>query len=444
MGLLIPVTLSLFVIISESNKILSHFSTVEFRNRQQARALAQIRAQMAMSTYYCMASIDSHLSPSADLAEKNKDLCFANLEGAMAQLNRDLVSNSNGQLRERLDQIYNKIEKATDRLSTKDRIQIVDEMNAVVDETGTDESIIWGEQTAEYGHLLSHFKSYYRTFYLLVANIAAIAILLITINYIKLRKEKRLEIIEKEVEANRIQMIHHEKMSALGEMAAGIAHEINNPLTVIKSKAIVIKRDVESGNPDPEKIFKEVERITSMSDRVAKIIRGLRNFARDGAADPFEVCNVVDLVQDVLEITSARMQDHGIELRVNTGAKAIIAQIRPTQILQVMVNLLNNAHDAIEKNELKWVELSLHDGPENIEIWVTDSGNGISREIQEKIFQPFFTTKEVGKGTGLGLGITVGIIKSHQGTIFVDNTCPNTRFKVVLPKKQVPSKAVAA
>lgn len=436
-GLLIPATLILFVMIFKSNEILSHFSTIEFRNRQQARALAQIRAQLAMSSYYCTTFLDQNAKLNPVLREEMRDACYTNIEGAMAQVNEDMVANKDNQLRKNMESIYSRVEKFEKFSTFEDRIELARELAKVADQTGIDESLIWGEQTAEYSHLLTHFRSYYRFFYLLMANIVGISVLLVVGNWLKVRNDRRLESAEKEVEASRVQLIHQGKMSALGEMAAGIAHEINNPLTVIKSKAALIKREAESGAPDGEKIGREVVKISSMSDRVAKIIRGLRNFARDGAADPFEETNLVELVSDVLEITAARMQDHGVELRIIKNDSPVIADIRPTQILQVMVNLLTNAHDAIEKNENKWVELSIHDQKNSVEIWVIDSGTGIPKHIQEKIFQPFFTTKEVGKGTGLGLSITVGIIKSHGGTISIDNKSPNTKFVVSLPKKHI-------
>jgi len=103
---------------------------------------------------------------------------------------------------------------------------------------------------------------------------------------------------------------------------------------------------------------------------------------------------------------------------------------------------LNNAHDAIAARAEKWIKISVVDGNGFLEIKVTDSGTGISAEIREKIFQPFFTTKEIGKGTGMGLSISSGIIKNHCGELRVDEKCPNTCFSIRLPKKQL--RAVAA
>ena len=105
-----------------------------------------------------------------------------------------------------------------------------------------------------------------------------------------------------------------------------------------------------------------------------------------------------------------------------------------TQISQVLLNLIHNAYDAIEKEKIRWIELCAKETAENIEISVTDSGPGIPEAIRHKILEPFFTTKAVGKGTGLGLSISARLIKSHQGQLFVDATSKNTKFVILLPK----------
>ncbi|MBI3556955.1 MAG: GHKL domain-containing protein [Deltaproteobacteria bacterium] len=111
-------------------------------------------------------------------------------------------------------------------------------------------------------------------------------------------------------------------------------------------------------------------------------------------------------------------------------------ECRDIQILTIIMNLVNNARDALEDQPEKWVRLHVTEENDFVEISVTDSGKGISRNIQEKIFQPFFTTKELGKGTGLGLSIAKGIVESHRGALYYDSFCANTRFIVRLPKLQ--------
>ena len=127
---------------------------------------------------------------------------------------------------------------------------------------------------------------------------------------------------------------------------------------------------------------------------------------------------------------------HDIELIVQQVHASVYIECRSVQMVQILVNLINNSHDAIENLEDRWIRLEAVDYGEFIELAVVDSGPGIPFEIQQKVMQPFFTTKEVGKGTGLGLSIARGIAQSHKGTLSIDNNCPNTRIVMTLPKSQ--------
>jgi signal transduction histidine kinase len=108
-----------------------------------------------------------------------------------------------------------------------------------------------------------------------------------------------------------------------------------------------------------------------------------------------------------------------------------------TQITQVLINLVNNAHDAIKNLKEKWIEIAVNDSDHYVEISITDSGPGIPAGIKEKIMQPFFTTKAVGQGTGLGLSLSKSIIDSHKGFLLIDDNCPHTKFTILLPKKSL-------
>ncbi|MEK6579858.1 MAG: HAMP domain-containing sensor histidine kinase, partial [Bdellovibrionota bacterium] len=114
---------------------------------------------------------------------------------------------------------------------------------------------------------------------------------------------------------------------------------------------------------------------------------------------------------------------------------SLAIQGRQTQLSQVLLNLFNNAYDAVQTLTDKWIKIKVADTDQWVEIWVTDSGPGISSEVVSKMFQPFFTTKGVGKGTGLGLSISKKIIETHGGTLNVEMESPNTCFRITLPKR---------
>ncbi|CAM5998652.1 unnamed protein product [Sphagnum balticum] len=244
---------------------------------------------------------------------------------------------------------------------------------------------------------------------------------------------KEMELAAKNRET---QLVSSSKMSSLGEMAGGIAHEINNPLAIIVGQLDRMHGLMENTEID-RNLFKELIRKTEATAfRISKIIKGLRSFSRNSENDPMNQVKVSQLVEDTLELCRERFKAHDIELKVSV-ADDLVIECRATQICQILMNLLNNAHDAVTGLEERWVELSVAaEGSKNIRFSVTDSGNGISPEVVNKLMQPFFTTKEVGKGTGLGLSISKGISEDHHGTLTYDEKSLHTAFVLKLPAKQ--------
>lgn len=230
------------------------------------------------------------------------------------------------------------------------------------------------------------------------------------------------------------------RLSALGEMAGGIAHEINNPLAIISLRTHQLAQLVRKGNLAENQILGIVEGIEKTVDRISKIIKSLQIVARESEHDPFEIVSLKSIVNDTLELCLERMKKHGIEIIVDDGID-IELECRRVQISQVLLNLMNNAFDALIGLETRYIKISARvinaNSVEQVEISVTDSGNGISREMAHKIFQPFFTTKGPGKGTGLGLSISKGMIESHDGFMWLDTDHPTTRFVIVLPRHQM-------
>lgn len=259
------------------------------------------------------------------------------------------------------------------------------------------------------------------------------------------------------------QMIESSKMASLGEMAGGVAHEINNPLAIIQAKAGQIKSRVLSSQIDVPKIIGDLERIEATVQRIAKIIKGLRTFSRNSDNDPMEIVFVYQVLHDSLELCAERLKHKGIQLIVNCPEDLKI-ECRPAQISQILLNLLNNSFDAVveetenrllrqaaqspsdasEHPHSKWVQVDVHCVNELIEISVMDCGLGIPPQIVEKMMHPFFTTKEIGKGTGLGLSISVGIASDHNGKLYYDSKSPNTRFVLQLPVPKLKSFSDAA
>lgn len=239
------------------------------------------------------------------------------------------------------------------------------------------------------------------------------------------------------------QLNYTSKLSALGEMAGGVAHEINNPLATIRSLSSQLEEVIDDNPIDKALIKKMSSNLVKTIDRIAKIVQGLRTFSRDGSKDPDERVIVSQLVEETLSFCRERLKHRGIELMVDDLDKNLTFQGRAVEISQVLLNLLNNASDAVESLPRKWIRISAIESQNWLEIRVTDSGSGISREVQDKLFQPFFTTKQIGIGTGMGLSISRGIAQSHRGELTLDTRNPNTCFIIRLPKDNSGSEKAA-
>lgn len=221
----------------------------------------------------------------------------------------------------------------------------------------------------------------------------------------------------------KVKAIEQSKFSALGIMSSGIAHEVNNPLAIIKGRTYTLRRHIN------ERRFEDVERdidiIIKMTDRISKIINGLRAFSRNGDSDPFDSIDSSDLIQTALDLCSERFLKAGIRVEIVERCHFVV-EGREGELVQVLVNILNNSHDAIFDLVEKWIRIEVNDRL----IKIIDSGKGIPKPIAEKLMQPFFTTKPVGKGIGLGLSISKGIIEKHGGEIFIDSHHANTCFVI--------------
>lgn len=231
------------------------------------------------------------------------------------------------------------------------------------------------------------------------------------------------------------------RFATLGEMAGAIGHEINNPLTLIVNDNEELRIMLESKSFDEVKAKELISRIDRTSTRIAKIVKGLKSFARDGSNDPFYPVPAKVIVDETLELCSQKFKANAVELIIQLSDPNVQFECQKVQIVQVMLNLLNNAFDAVKDSTSPWVKLEIASGASGVSFFVSDSGTGIPEEIQRKIFQPFFTTKEIGLGTGMGLSISKGIVEKHRGKIFLDTKQNQTCFVVSLPFEQKIKKA---
>lgn len=246
-----------------------------------------------------------------------------------------------------------------------------------------------------------------------------------------------------ELELSRAKALHSSQMAALGEMSAGVAHEINNPLTVIDGKVRVLKHELEKTQAEA-KILGHLEKIDMMSKRIGKIVKGMRSFSRDSSQEEITTFPLNTFLDEIKDLCFYRFQNKGVELTFTAPSEPVVLEARQVQLSQVLVNLINNAFDAILPLNERWVQVKVSQEPNGVLFQVIDSGAGLTPDFAKKIMQPFFTTKDVGQGTGLGLSISFGIIQSFNSELFVNHEMKNTCFQFLLPQPLVLDKKQAA
>ncbi len=223
---------------------------------------------------------------------------------------------------------------------------------------------------------------------------------------------------EKQLRKTQKDLIQAGKLAALGQMSAALSHEFNQPLAAAKTYAESASLLIERGRV--EEASSNLSRISALIDRMASISKHLRNFARK----PNEHVGPVSLdtvVADTLEIVSARLKAADAELHVTLGSETFFVKAGPVRLQQVLVNIISNAADAVEGLDDRRIDLTAQKNESKVIVSVRDRGPGVPPAIMERIFDPFFSTKGVGKGLGLGLSISYNIVKDFGGRLIVTN-----------------------
>jgi signal transduction histidine kinase len=230
----------------------------------------------------------------------------------------------------------------------------------------------------------------------------------------------------RQLRAAQQQLVNTERLAALGEMSAKIAHEINNPLGIIKNYILLLRRSV-GGNPE---VRSYADVLGQEIDRIARIVRELLDFHRPRPLVLENVC-VTGVINDVLALMERQIDKRGIKLVKDFVGEEPPVLASPENLKQVFMNIIINASDAMPDGGTLRIETGCNEA--GLVIRFSDTGPGIPPEIVPRIFEPFFTTKEPGKGTGLGLSVCYGIMKQHKGTITYKNLNPGGCFELTLP-----------
>lgn len=254
---------------------------------------------------------------------------------------------------------------------------------------------------------------------------------------LKLHNDNLEKIIEEKVSEN----LRSAQLASLGEMAGGIAHEINNPLTIIASTNRVLLMLLAKDKFDKDQFIQFVKNSESTVNRISRIVTGLRNMSRRSDDNDIAVVSFNDVFNDVSEVAEAKFKSKGIEIRKKYSEESATFLFRANriQLCQVLVNLLNNSYDALVdlKGHELWVEIDITLLNGKVLLRITDAGSGIPLDVRKKMFNPFFTTKAIGKGTGIGLPLCKTMVEKMGGQFFYDEKSEHTSFIIQLDYHQI-------
>jgi signal transduction histidine kinase len=235
-----------------------------------------------------------------------------------------------------------------------------------------------------------------------------------------------------ELEATHQRLVQSERMASMGQLSAGVAHEINNPLGTVLIYSHMLLRQIKDADP----IRADLQMIANEAQRCKGIVRGLLDFARQSRVTKTPT-DLVALAHEVIVPMTPRAEAAGVRLWVDMPNNLPVMMVDKDQIKQMILNLVGNGIDAIAHGGEVSIKAHLMPGGDSVAIEVRDNGVGIPDENLSKLFTPFFTTKEMGKGTGLGLAIAYGIVKMHSGDISAQSQeGKGTTFTVCLPVEQ--------
>lgn len=243
------------------------------------------------------------------------------------------------------------------------------------------------------------------------------------------QRNHELEKLNKELSLAHNRLIMSGKLTALGRMAASMISEMQYPLQLIMVNASLLDdymRDQET--------TQMLQTIVESSAKVNKIAESLQGFSQDEAREALKRRDVHKLITDTVNLCREQIQEKGVTLEIGDLDSSLAISCHPTEISQVLMNLLNNGAEAVEGEDEPWVKIEAARAGDSVRISVIDSGDGLPSSLAEKIMEPFFTTKD-GAGTGTGLGLTIArkIIEGHKGSISIDEDHENTCFVVTLP-----------
>ncbi len=294
---------------------------------------------------------------------------------------------------------------------------------------GYAESEFWKQRAEDFESIRLRNKIIEKIYWSLVLSFIVGLFILIYFLFERLKIENLLE-------KQKVEMVANSRLTALGHFSAGVAHEINNPLTVILWRTKSLQKSLSALILRDEKVKSDLESITTNTNRIDKIIKSIKTLSKNGERDDRERLLISSLRDQINDILSPKISTENFNFKFTSNCYDKYIYVREVQIIQVLINLINNSIDAIKLLDEKWIEVSVISRDQNIEISVTDSGTGIAKKIQPHLFSLFFTTKSQSKeNSGIGLPLSHQIIKDHSGSLTYNSKSQNTQFLITIPQE---------
>lgn len=307
--------------------------------------------------------------------------------------------------------------------------ELTTEISTLITKLFEEESILWADESMKFYKFSKLKERNLDIFYSLTAFFIIIQIGLIYFTILRYR-------LNKKIDQQHDQLVLQTRLSTLGMISAELAHEINSPLMVIDGRLKIAQQDLAAVEIDKDKLGKNLEVIKRNSGRIQSIIKSFKTLSKSGTNDPFEWIQVKHLIEELQELVGQKVNEEKISLTFKIPEEDILIEVRKIQIIQVLTNMVNNSIEAIKDQSERWIRIEFTKNMADLNATITDSGNGIAPDLQDHIFEAFYSTKNSTEGTGLGLSISRKIMKEHNGDLTYEASHPNTQFKLSFRNKK--------
>ena len=252
----------------------------------------------------------------------------------------------------------------------------------------------------------------------------------------------KARVLEQDSQLEKIYLEQHKtfqanKLSILGEMAAGVAHELNNPLAIIAGYLQIMDLESQSVDQPNEERLKMIQAMLKATDRATRIVENLKSLSRDASTDAMETTSFRDIIENPIELLSNRFERQNVKFTYKALETNVYIDCRKTELSQLFFNLMLNAFEASQKDHHPWIKIETFLKKDELEVSISNSGPTIPIELRSKIFNPFYSTKASGFGVGMGLSIANTVIHQHKGSIILDPTTSFNNFIIKLPLSPV-------